>query len=425
MRFSLNLLSALLGVANFALALPPKVTYDGVKVFRIDIGDSPEQVASIKGLVSKLGLSLWTEDVAENTHVDLEVPKDKLSAFREATKSFVLSVMHDDLGVSIRKESSSTKGQFSVITGTTFFDSYHHYGENLAFMSELAAQFPSHAEIVVAGYSEQGREIRGIHIWGSGEKGSRPAVIFHGTVHAREWIATTTTQYFSWYLLNNYGSGLTKAYVDKYDFYIFPIVNPDGFVYTQTIQRLWRKNRATIPGSTCVGIDINRNWAWKWDIPGGASTDPCNDAFKGRSPGDSAEFKALSAYNNKLAGSAAGAKLYIDWHSYSQLFMSPYAYSCNVTALDNDELVTLANGFALKAGKPYGTSYKSGPICSTIYPATGSSVDYAYDVSKIKYSFAAELRDTGTYGFILPPDQILPTAVESWEGLKYLLDNMK
>jgi len=111
MKFSLSLLSALLGVANFALALPPKVSYDGIKVFRIDIGDSPEQVASIKGLVSKLGLSLWTVDVAENTHVDLEVPKDKLSAFKEATKDFVVSVMHENLGVSIRKESAGTEGQ--------------------------------------------------------------------------------------------------------------------------------------------------------------------------------------------------------------------------------------------------------------------------------------------------------------------------
>lgn len=196
-------------------------------------------------------------------------------------------------------------------------------------------------------------------------------------------------------------------------------------MYTQTTDRLWRKNRAIIPESTCVGIDINRNWAWKWDFPGGASTDPCNDAFRGRSAGDTAEFKALSAFNDKLANSTAGAKLYIDWHAYSQLFMSPYSYSCLWQALDNAELVTLANGYAVAAEKRYGTIYKSGPICSTIYPATGTSVDYAYDVNKIKYSFAAELRDTGTYGFILPPDQILPTAEESWEGVRYLLENMK
>jgi murein tripeptide amidase MpaA len=33
------------------------------------------------------------------------------------------------------------------------------------------------------------------------------------------------------------------GFKDKYDFYIFPIVNPDGFAYTQATDRMWRKNR--------------------------------------------------------------------------------------------------------------------------------------------------------------------------------------
>lgn len=108
MKLSLNLISAFLGVASVALALPPKVTYDGVKVFRIDIGNSPDQVASFKDLVSKLDLALWG---ADSTHVDLEVPKNKLTAFRQGIENFVVSEMHKDLGASIRAESASTEGQ--------------------------------------------------------------------------------------------------------------------------------------------------------------------------------------------------------------------------------------------------------------------------------------------------------------------------
>jgi len=116
----------------------------------------------------------------------------------------------------------------SVITGPTFFNEYHHYDRHLEFMRWLVKRFPNQAETIVAGHSEQGRPITGIHIWGSAGKGRRPAVIFHGTAHAREWISTMTNQYFSWHLLSSYGYGLTKAFVDKYDFYIFPVVNPDG-----------------------------------------------------------------------------------------------------------------------------------------------------------------------------------------------------
>lgn len=48
-------------------------------------------------------------------------------------------------------------------------------------------------------------------------------------------------------------------------------------------------------------------------------------------------------------------------------------------------------------------------------------MDYVYDVTKAEYSFTAELRDRGMYGFVLPPDQIVPSAVETFAGLRYLL----
>ena len=40
-----------------------------------------------------------------------------------------------------------------------------------------------------------------------------------------------------------------------------------------------------------------------------------------------------------------------------------------------------------------------------------------------EYAWAVELRDTGRYGFVLPPEQIVPSGWEAWEGIKNLLDN--
>ena len=91
---------------------------------------------------------------------------------------------------------------------------------------------------------------------------------------------------------------------------------------------------------------------------------------------------------------------------------------------DNDELTTLAAGFANAVRKLYGTRFKTGPICPTIYKATGSSVDWAH-MKGVKYSFAAELRDTGASGFILPASQIRPSGEEVWAGIQYLLANFK
>ena len=50
----------------------------------------------------------------------------------------------------------------------------------------------------------------------------------------------------------------------------------------------------------------------------------------------------------------------------------------------------------------------------------GGSIDWVYDSLCVKHSYAVELRDQGEYGFILPPEQIVPTAEEYYAGLKEL-----
>jgi hypothetical protein len=52
--------------------------------------------------------------------------------------------------------------------------------------------------------------------------------------------------------------------------------------------------------------------------------------------------------------------------------------------------------------------------------ASGSSVDYTYDVLNIKWSFGVELRDLGQYGFQLPESEIQPTAEESFQALNII-----
>jgi len=77
-------------------------------------------------------------------------------------------------------------------------------------------------------------------------------------------------------------------------------------------------------GSRCIGTDINRNWDSHWAVAGGASTNPCDDTYRGVSAGSSPEFKALSTFQNGRKATQ-GVKFYMDIHAYSQLWMSrPY-----------------------------------------------------------------------------------------------------
>jgi len=73
--------------------------------------------------------------------------------------------------------------------------------------------------------------------------------------------------------------------------------------------------------------------------------------------------------------------------------------------------VAVESADALK--KVHGTEFVTGPIATTIYPASGSTVDYTYGTLGIKYSYGVELRDTGDYGFLLPADQIIPSGEEA------------
>lgn len=56
--------------------------------------------------------------------------------------------------------------------------------------------------------------------------------------------------------------------------------------------------------------------------------------------------------------------------------------------------------------------------------AAGGSDDWAYDQG-IKYSFTLELRDTGTYGFLLPESQIRPTCEETMLAVKYIANYVR
>lgn len=225
---------------------------------------------------------------------------------------------------------------------------------------------------------------------------------------------------------------------------------------------MWRKNRQSPPsGSTCYGTDINRNWNVHWSDTGGASTDPCADDYKGLAAFDAPETKTLAAFTSSKVNSTQGVKMYLDWHSYSQMFFTrklsmrrrkgilsigviAYGFSCTLVPPDNTELTALAKGFTVSLEAVYGTQYEYGSSCNILYKTTGSSDDYASVVTYvfaspfedcstidillcyrgIKYSFAAELRDTGDYGFILPADQIYPSGVETWAGVRYLLAKM-
>ena len=77
------------------------------------------------------------------------------------------------------------------------------------------------------------------------------------------------------------------------DFYILPLVNPDGYEYSRTKDRLWRKNRRRHLGFR--GIDLNRNWGFKWG-GAGISKRPWKEDYAGPKPFSEPETAAVSNF---------------------------------------------------------------------------------------------------------------------------------
>lgn len=80
------------------------------------------------------------------------------------------------------------QGSVAALPDISYFNSYHTFDQHVQFLADLASAFTGNAELFTAGNSVEGRAIRGIHLWGSSGKSKKPAIIWHGNVHAREWI---------------------------------------------------------------------------------------------------------------------------------------------------------------------------------------------------------------------------------------------
>ncbi|CAI9618922.1 unnamed protein product [Staurois parvus] len=181
---------------------------------------------------------------------------------------------------------------------------------------------------------------------------------------------------------------------------------------------MWRKTRSINAGSSCVGVDPNRNWNAGFGGPG-SSSNPCDETYHGSKPHSEPEVSAIVDFI--LAHGDVKAMLTI--HSYSQMLLFPYGYTNNL-APDHQELNELAKEAAAALSSLHGTQYRYGTTIATIYQADGTTTDWAYD-NGIKYSYTFELRDTGKYGFLLPAEQILPTAEETWLALMAIMEHVR
>lgn len=167
-------------VAGAAVRSSDSVNYDGFKVFRVN---TKGQFRSVQEKLSTLSFEQWDFDPAR--HMDIVLAPEQLTAFKDLNLDY--HCMHEDLGASIAAESVSKSIWKRQADDLSWYDNYHPYDDHRTYFEDLQASFPNNSEFVSSGTSYEGRDLYGLHLYGAGGPG-KPAVLWHGTVHAREWI---------------------------------------------------------------------------------------------------------------------------------------------------------------------------------------------------------------------------------------------
>lgn len=388
-----------------------RVRYDGESVVRARI----DTVAKAS-VVENLGLDVW--DQSGEGVWDLRVNGAQLTLLQShgiETEMYIsdLQGLIDGERLRLSTSTSSSTAQGEGEGADPFFNDYRRYDEIVAFYKQRAAQYPSLVvkSGVVVGKSIEGRDILAFHLRGKAT-GARK-LFWEGGIHAREWISPPTVAYQFDKLLSLYGSDADATYLlDTFEIIIVPVVNPDGYEYSHTRDRLWRKNRRVNSGSACAGVDLNRNWDAQW-AQGGSSNSPCSDTYHGTAAFSEPETKAVSNYFLQQGNIQAA----IDFHAYSQLILRPYGHT-RADAPDETNMRTAGSQMASAIKAQSGLTYTNQKSIE-LYVTTGTANDWFYTGTRnYSWGYTIELRDTGRYGFLLPADQIVPQGEEIWAAMK-------
>jgi murein tripeptide amidase MpaA len=282
---------------------------------------------------------------------------------------------------------------------------YLRYDEQVSWLQSTAAA-SSIAETFNIGQTFEGRDMIAISI--NGDRSDLPAIWIDSNIHAREWISSATTIY----IVDQILTGTSADAVDmrnNYRWFILPNANPDGYEYTWTNDRLWRKTRSQYSGSICYGTDPNRNWDVNWSGPG-SSTVPCQDTYCGPSAFSEAETQNMRDFLTSIADIT---NVMITIHSYSNLWLLPWG-SYSYKPADYDELKRVGDLAAAAIRSVNGLSFTVGTPPDILYVASGGSFDWTKAKLDMAYSYAPELRPATAAqgGFEIPPSNIEPSGRE-------------
>jgi len=223
------------------------------------------------------------------------------------------------------------------------WDAFRPYSGPGGLRDELvstARQNRGIAKLVRIGRSVNGKDILAIKVTKNARAtrdGSRPAVLYASTQHAREWITPEMTRRLMHLVLDQYGkSAEITRLVNTTELWFLPVANPDGYDFTFTEgNRLWRKNLRDNNADGQItaddGVDLNRNFAEKWGYDNeGSSPDTASETYRGTGPNSEPETRALDGLFRRV-----GFEFLVNYHSAAELLLYGIGWQVNTPSPDD------------------------------------------------------------------------------------------
>ncbi len=332
------------------------------------------------------------------TATDVEVAKIRGLGFRVEAEAAPDAHMHG-------------AAEISPMDFPSTHSDYHNFAEMTAVIDRAVADHPGLITKQVYGKSYQNRDLYAIKISdNAGTDENEPEVLFTHHQHAREILTVEMALYLINLFTDSYNSDpQIKNLVDNREIWILPNVNPDGGEFdisTGSFQG-WRKNRQPNSGSSAIGTDLNRNWAYQWGCCGGSSSSPSSETYRGPRAESAPEVKAIADFvRSRNIGGKQQITVGIDFHTYSELVLWPYGYTYNHTApglTAEDQRVFSTIGRAMAQSNGY-TPQQS----SDLYVTDGSIDDWLWGAEKIYgYTFEMYPGSGGGLSGFYPPDDVI------------------
>ncbi|MFE5404822.1 M14 family zinc carboxypeptidase [Streptomyces sp. NPDC056580] len=272
---------------------------------------------------------------------------------------------------------------------------------------------PGLTKVESIGRTVDGQDILALRLTRDARKskdGSRPSVLYMSNQHAREWITPETTRRLMHYYLDNYRTDRRiRRIVDTTELWFVLSANPDGYDYTfrSPANRLWRKNLRDNNGdgviSTGDGVDLNRNFAYKWGYDDeGSSPSPTSQTYRGASPGSEPETRAVDALEKRV-----GFKYAVNYHSAAELLL--YGVGWQVATPTPDDV--LYRALAGTPARPAVPGYRS-QLSSELYTTNGEADGHASNVNGVSM-FTPEMSTCQTASAVDPGDAWKPEDCQS------------